>query len=145
MNALLFLLLVGLAQFHDAGIPARLVRTWCNRAERRGLSRRNKVQWTWLVVLIMLAACGPVPAAPEVIKEPNTVQACDRALECAIITDDQSAQCVACLEHVRPVYAKLAEGETIETVTCDRLRELLAFDESDSFPKCVAEGWKWNR
>jgi hypothetical protein len=47
IHAVLFLLWVGLADFHGAALCPRLLRTWHNRAERRQLERERGQQWRW--------------------------------------------------------------------------------------------------
>lgn len=93
------------------------------------------------VALIVLVACAP----PLALEQPNTVQACTRAVECTQITDDQHAQCVTCLEHVdqdkldalTKQYGPMPE---LETAPCDQVALVL---EHTDIGTCIADGWVW--
>jgi len=95
----------------------------------------------WLVGL-MLAACGSTPA----ILPPNTVQACDRAVECKAVTTADHEQCVTCLEHADPEKVQALEPyletTSIERWPCD---DLVSYYARSNVSLCVEAKWHWDQ
>lgn len=92
-------------------------------------------------MLALLAACGPSRVA---IVEPNTHQACMRAVRCQVFAEHEFSACVACLEHIdRELLAKLrreyGDLPPLDQIDCDTLRYVC--DDATNIAQCVREGW----
>lgn len=88
------------------------------------------------LIMLALAACGSPPA----ILPPNTVQVCERAIECGVFHRDDRAQCVLCLEHVNPAVIPHPEDlPPLGDAPCSDAERLT----ETNLPACIAEKWSW--
>ncbi len=92
------------------------------------------------LLFLMLVACGSAPVAMP----PNTVTACDRAVECEAITESKQAQCVNCLEHIDQSKLQTLEDEygplpPLDKATCEQIKTALETD----IGTCIKNDWTW--
>ena len=94
------------------------------------------------IALIALGACGGQHSAYPL--PPNTISACDRALSCGAIIDDQHDACVACLEHadqriideMRKYYGDLPP---LDELSCDTIISVV--NKWTNIKSCVNGRW----
>jgi hypothetical protein len=97
------------------------------------------------LLAIALVACGNYPGSPESsLAQPNTHQACARAVRCGVFAESEYSACVACLEHVDPVVLNKLREEygdlpPLDQVDCDTLRTVCS--ETTNVAECVHEKW----
>ncbi len=93
-----------------------------------GKRRRSVIR----AALLLLASCGSASIEP-----PNTVKACALAASCGVVSDEPA--CVACLEHVDPVFLPFVEDlPPLDTVDCATLIRAVS---ATNLPECINARW----
>lgn len=95
-------------------------------------------------MLLMLAACGAHQEPAPRLLQPNTVQACAKALECDVILPEQIDTCVACIEVVAEKWNAAAKDSCGDA--CPKIRDLpcdfvTQFAHDSRLSACVAGRW----
>ena len=96
-----------------------------------------------ILAFFILSSCGQQTETK--ILPPNTTQACDRAVVCGALSEEQKDPCVRCLEHVSEESLARVEEELgykippLHSVSCEVIT--LVVHEYTNIITCVKGDW----